>query len=142
MKFKYAKWPSKPTEAFPQRHSTLRPIIPIVIKYQDRRVRIFALLDTGSDYCLFHESVGKTLGIPVEQGKREQFVGSTGFGTAYFHHVVLEIGGWSHECIAGFTPELDKAGVACVILGHAGFFDRYDVTFNFKKEVIEIKKSV
>jgi hypothetical protein len=70
------------------------------------------------------------------------FAGTTGVGTAYFHYVTLEIGGWSHECFAGFTPDLDKVGIPCGILGHEGFFDRYEVAFNFKKELIEVKKNI
>jgi len=142
MKFKYSRWLLNPTAAFPHQYSILRPVIPIAIKYQNKQLRISALLDTGSDYCLFHESMGKELGIPVKQGKQVGFAGSTGVGTAYFHNVILEIGGWGHECFAGFTPDLDKVGVPYGVLGHGGFFDHYEVIFNFKKEVIEVKKSV
>lgn len=141
MKFKYLRLPCKPTEPFPDRHSILRPIINIVIKFQDRSLRLFALLDSGADWCLFPASVGEYLHIQVEQGKKIEFTGISALGVAHFHEVILEIGGWGHNCLVGFSPNLDEMNVPA-ILGHSGFFDHYEVTFNFKKEIIEVKKSV
>jgi len=59
---------------------------------------------------------------------------------AYFHEVTLEVGGWRHDCIVGFSSDLDASVTG--VLGHNGFFDHYEVNFNFKKELIEIKQSI
>jgi hypothetical protein len=141
MKFKYLRLSCKPTELFPDKHSVLRPIINITVKFQDRSLRLFALLDSGADWCLFPASVGEYLHIQVEQGEKIEFTGVSSLGVAYFHEVKLEIGGWGHNCLVGFSPDLDKMNVPAV-LGHTGFFDRYEVTFNFKKETIEVKPNV
>jgi hypothetical protein len=139
MKFRYSKWPCRPTEPFPNKHSVLRPIINISVKFQDRKLRLFALLDSGADWCLFPASMGEYLCIQVDQGEKIEFTGISALGVAYFHEVTLEIGGWEHNCLVGFSPDLDKMNVPAV-LGQNGFFDRYEVTFNYKKEIIEIKK--
>jgi len=141
MKFKYSRLPCKPTEAFPDKHSVLRPIINIAIKYQNRSFRLFVLLDTGADWCLFPASVGEYLDIQIEQGRKIEYKGISAPGVAYFHEVTLGIGGWYHNCLVGFSRDLDRMNVNA-ILGHDGFFDRYEVSFNYKKEIIEVKKIV
>jgi hypothetical protein len=139
MKFKYSKFPCNPTELFPHQRSVLRPIINIVIKYKDQRLPLLALLDTGADLCIFPASVGEYLHIPLDQGKRMEIKGISALAIAYFHEVTLGIGGWEHNCLVGFSPDFDKMNVSA-ILGHHGFFDHYEVLFNYKKEIIEIKK--
>lgn len=140
LKFKYYRHGCQPNEVFPQRRSILRPYINIAVKYKNKRQRIIALLDTGSDLCLFPADLGKYLGISVENGKQLPFAGISAKGVAYFHKVTLEIGGWNHDCIVGFSPDMDRMK-APPVLGHEGFFDRYEVIFNCKKEIIEVKKS-
>jgi hypothetical protein len=139
MEFEYSRFPCNPTEPFPDRHSVLRPIIDIAIIYKDQRIRVGALVDSGADWCLFPVSIGEQLKIPVDQGKKMPFRGATATGMAYFHEVTLEIRGWGYNCIVGFSSDLDVMGG---ILGQYGFFDHYEVNFNLKKELIEIKKSI
>jgi hypothetical protein len=141
MKFAYSRFPCNPTEPFPNQHSILRPVIDIAIIYKDQRIRVVALVDSGADWCLFPASIGEQLKIPVDQGKKIQFRGATATGMAYCHEVTLEVGGWGHNCLVGFSSDLDKMNVY-PILGHNGFFDHYEVNFNFKKEIIEVKKSI
>lgn len=138
MKFNYSRFACKPTEPFPDRHSVLRPVISIAIKYKDQRIRINGLVDSGADWCLFPVSIGEQLKMPVDQGKKMPFKGATATGMAYFHEVTLEIGGWEHNCIVGFSSDFDAMGG---ILGQYGFFDHYEVKFNLKNEIIEINKS-
>lgn len=141
LKFKYWKLTCPPTEAFPKTKSIVRPIINVALKYQKERLRYLVLLDTGSDYCLFPESIGEKLGIAVRNGKKWEFSGSTARGgVAYFHNITLEIGGWDHKCYAGFCANLDELQYGYGILGNVGFFDTYQAIFNFKKNTIEIEK--
>ncbi len=139
LKFKYSRWLCLPTEVFPTRHSILSPVIRIAIKYQGKKFDTVALLDSGANWCIFPASVGEYLGIQIDQGKKLEYTGVSARGIAYFHNVTLEIGGWGHNCLVGFSPNLDTMNVPAV-LGHNGFFDRYEVIFNYKKEIIEIKQ--
>jgi len=141
MKFKYSKWKCPRSEAFPQRISALRPVIHITIKYQNQRLRVFALLDTGADYCLFPKWMGEKLGIPIQKGKKLEYKGAAGgIRNAYFHDVVLEIGGWKNKCYVGFTYEPKEEERHFGILGTIGFFDKYEVIYNFKKNEIKVKE--
>ena len=61
---------------------------------------------------------------------------------AYFHDVVIEIGSWRYKAYTGFTdygmvnaPDQMSYG----ILGQSGFFERFKVSFDYKKREIEIK---
>lgn len=141
MKFKYRKGNRQPPELSPTGKSIPRPVIHIFIKYQEKRLGMLALLDTGSDYCLFAESIGEQLGIPIKEGKEIKFSGATAKGgIAYLHQVTLEIGGWCHNCDVGFSPNLDELKFPYALLGNMGFFDKYVVIFDMQKEIIEIKK--
>jgi hypothetical protein len=73
MKFKYKKFRVPPTVAFPERKYLLRPIIPILISYQNKTIGYEALLDSGADFCIFHAEIGEFLGVPILEGKKEPF---------------------------------------------------------------------
>lgn len=141
MKFRYTKSKSQPSGAFPQGISIFRPIINIAIKYRDKRLRVFALLDTGADYCLIPQWIGEKLGITIPDGKKLPYRGAAG-GTqiAHLHNVILEIGGWNHECCAGFIYEADE-DLPFMLLGTVGFFESYEVTFNLAKNEIKMEKT-
>ncbi len=141
MKFDYKKWPCPRSEAFPSRTWAIRPTVHIAIKYQKQRLRTLALLDTGADYCVFPKWMGERLGIAIPKGKKVKFAGAAGGSRcAYFHRVVLEIGGWDHECDVGFTCEPDEEDMPYGMLGTIGFFDNYEVNFNIKKNTINVKR--
>jgi hypothetical protein len=137
-KFDYRKFPSDPSEAFPRRHSANRPAIPITLINGSNRIRYLALIDSGADLCIFHAEIGEQIGIDIESGKKLEFNGITGEKMlAFFHHVEVEVGGYRLPCYAGFCKELTKMPYG--ILGHQGFFDTFQVTFDYDKEKIELR---
>ncbi len=139
MKFKYKKFRVPPTPAFPKRKYLLRPIIPVLITYGERTIGYEALLDSGTDFCIFHAEIGEYLGIPVLKGKREPFGGIVGReAVAYIHQVNLNIGGHQYPSIpVGFSYNVAPHGYG--ILGHYGFFNIFRVIFDLKKEQIELR---
>jgi len=50
MKFRYQKIAAKESEAFPERKFILRPVIPIILEYGEKKVGYRALIDSGADY--------------------------------------------------------------------------------------------
>ena len=64
---------------------------------------------------------------------------STGIGKggikAYFHNVMIEIGGWRHNCYVGFSYEIPLS-----FLGQNGFFNLYRIEFDLEKRRIELKE--
>jgi len=106
------------------------------------RSPIFALVDSGSPYCLFRADVAAAIGIrDITTGKSHQ-IGSVKKGvrdTCYFHKVTLFIeSDWKIDVLAGFSSSLSVGG----LLGRFGFFDHFYVTFDHSANppVIEISK--
>jgi len=134
MKFDYLK---QPNFRDPQKPWVSRPFIPVRLFYQNSHIDLFALIDSGADACLFHISLGRALGIPVEQGERQVFYGIEASGVeVYFHQIRLEIRGVAGTIVikAGFVDSKNVSG----ILGQQDFFENYKITFERSKEIIEI----
>ena len=139
LKYNYRKFDSKPSDAFPRRFCVSRPVIPIqLIKGQDR-VKCFAMIDSGADYCIFQASLGEIIGLAIESGKLDHFGGISGQKqlTAYFHNIQIEVGGHEFDCWAGFSRDIEA--LPCGLLGQLGFFNLFDILFDYNKGRIELK---
>lgn len=76
----------------------------------------------------------------IKSGKQLVFYGTSGEPQkAYFHKVSFKIGGITHTCITGFSYEMEK--LAYGILGQDGFFNKWEVKFEYHKENIELKEA-
>ena len=140
LKFDYRKFNSTPSEAFPRRRSASRPVLPIQLINGQNKVRYFAIIDSGADFCVFHASIGEIIGLTVESGKLQQFSGVSGQQqqlTAYFHDIQIEVGGHEFDCFAGFSKEIE--GLPYGFLGQVGFFSLFDIRFDYDKERVELK---
>jgi hypothetical protein len=146
MKFPYLCVPTDSSSAFPKRKALYRPVIPIHVYSPDLKYKFrhYALLDTGADYNLFHAGLLDILNVDyLKEGKREDMSGIEGTAVeTYFHDVAIEIGPWRYEAYTGFT----NYGMVSTsdqmlygILGQVGFFERFKVTFDYKKREIEIR---
>ena len=85
-------------------------------------------MDSGSYCCLFHASIGDALGMRPEDGPEGDLGGVVGGskGKAYYHKMKLILCGSMISITAGFSRTLSVAA----ILGRAGFFDNFNVTFD------------
>lgn len=139
MKFPYLKFTLEERSDFFD-HSLLKPIVPITVKLGDREIGYAALIDSGADFCIFDGEVGEYLGLDVRSGKREMFGGvqERGGAEAFLHKIILNVGGWDHETVVGFSYDIAKHGYG--ILGQKGFFDIFVVKFDLLKEEIELKE--
>lgn len=138
MQFPYAKFQCSSEPAFPNRKNIIRPIINVKIKFNDKEINYYSLIDSGADYCIFNAEIGEAIGIDIKSGKTLEFEGVTGEKEmAYFHKVILFIGGWEKECYCGFSYNLKKMPYG--ILGQKGFFDLFKVSMDYEKEQIELK---
>jgi hypothetical protein len=141
MNFPYRKFPVDPANCpFPEKKSSLRPVIRIDFDTSKGIMGYLVLIDSGADYCIFHAGIGEALGLKITEGKVMTFYGVSGQKQkAYFHKVIFKIGGHEHACQVGFSYDLDK--MAYGILGQDGFFDKWSVKFEYKKEKIELKQT-
>jgi hypothetical protein len=142
MKFDYARYRGPGP-------SIVRPIIPVLIHNPQagldepiRSVICEALVDSGSDFCIFPSELGEMIGIDVEKGSRK-IIGGVVAGESrpvYFHIVDLSIEeGRRFEAWVGFMPDLSRNGHG--ILGRHSFFSHFTfVTFREHKHELEIGK--
>jgi hypothetical protein len=103
-------------------------VLPVKIIYNHATsARFETVVDTGSDYCLFHASIGASIGIKILSGP-EGDLGGVISGTrskVYYHNVKLVVGTDIVEIKAGFSWDLSEN-----LLGQIGFFDNFIVTFD------------
>jgi len=136
MKFSYVRFPSKPSKVFPET-SIIKPIIHIALKNGENTIDTFALIDSGADYCISSAEFGEALGLSVENEFGLDIYGISGKPIKfYFHNIKIIIGGWEKNCKMGFSREFM---MDFVILGQKGFFDLFKITFDYKREIIELK---
>lgn len=129
MKFKYKRC-----------GSTIRPVIEITLKNQNKFIRYEVLVDSGADLCLFDEEIGSYLGIDVKKGKPKEVFGVAGkCSIFYIHPITMEVGGWPFEINAGFMPSVAGKVMPYGLVGQNGFFENFIVKFDLLKEEIEVK---
>jgi len=101
-------------------------------------VRYHTIIDSGADLCIFHAQIGEVIGLTIESGKLLKFTGISGQQlTAYFHDLEIEVGGYRFDCYAGFSREMENMPYG--LLGQVGFFDLFNVVFDYEKQRIELK---
>lgn len=129
MKFRYKRY-----------GNILRPVIPITLLNENKRIDYEALVDSGADICLFDAELGKAIGIDIEKGKKHEVFGIGGKASVYYTRLMtIEVGGWLFEIEAGFMPEVAGRVLPYGVVGQRGFFDKFIVKFDFLKEEIELK---
>ena len=86
-----------------------------------------AVIDSGASICMFHSSIGESIGLNIEKGEKDQTIGVSGAPTVmYRHKIQLHVIGNIFKIQAGFSSELPLAG----LLGRIGFFEHYKITFD------------
>lgn len=93
-------------------------------------------MDSGADDCLFHASVGRSLGIDVGSGRRKILGGIAGSIEAYIHPIEIQVQDFDERVAieAGFT---ESDGVDA-ILGQTGFFENFRICFERYRWRIEV----
>ena len=127
MRITYKSFPYH-NRAFPGQRRVWRPVLTVKILYgHASSKKLEAIVDTGSDCCLFHSGVGEAIGIKLRDGL-EGDLGAVIAGPSsrvYYHDVRLVVGTEVIEIKAGFSQALTFN-----LLGQAGFFENFAVTFD------------
>ena len=143
MQFSYKRYPN------PNGIDITRPVIPITLR-NPRAPRALwigyeALLDSGSDRCIFPAELAELLGVDLADSTKTLYVAGVVAGERrpiYLHPIEIEVGGRDgpvFEVLAGFMPDFSKSGHG--LLGRNGFFDQFSfVKFKNLANVIEIGK--
>lgn len=118
-----------------------RPIISISVfdsKFQQHGFSVDALIDTGSDWCLFPDWLAHRLKLDLLNSPNLRIRGATGPLQVSVHEIGLEIGQGASRfrwrCSAGFVPyqtPLFASGDLSGILGHYGGLDQFETAFDW-----------
>ena len=130
-------------KAFPDCRVIKRPVIPIRLNDKNGTLmKYLALLDSGADHCIFHASIGEAMGLHVKKGKIYEYEGIEGeLLLSYVHKIKLYIGSLQVKLYCGFSEDFDKQGILYGLLGQQGFFDKFDITFCYQKNIVQISKA-
>src|SRR3989344_2362767 len=105
-----------------------RPLIPVRISAKEKFILTRALIDSGSDYCIFPLDFAYDLRLPLVKSKRTIFRSFSGeAATIYLHQINLSIDTYRVKILAGFTEEIGAYSYG--VLGQKGFFDNFKVCF-------------
>lgn len=67
------------------------PLIPIRLHYEDRNVKTYALLDSGSTISVFRNEIAEDLGIGIHGGKEQILQSANGLIRVYIYALTVEI---------------------------------------------------
>ncbi len=86
-----------------------------------------AVIDSGASLCLFHSSIGHSIGLRIDKGEEDETTGVSGVPTKIYRHTIhLHVLGNMFKIRAGFADQLPLAG----LLGRVGFFEHFKITFD------------
>ncbi|MEK6843936.1 MAG: aspartyl protease family protein [Nanoarchaeota archaeon] len=120
------------------------PSIPITLWDAGQRFEFIALLDSGADISVVPQDVAELLGLDLNKPK-EEARGIGGKVPAIQTNMNIELKR-SHEAYNFRIPVKvilkDEIEEMPILLGRAGFFDKFIVTFNQKEEKITLKRNL
>src|SRR6266853_1191613 len=127
MKSKSFDYRKIPNHAIPRRRWVKRPMLQVTLFNGTKHQQIVSPADSGADECVFHASIGRSLGIDLESGTRIVLDGIAGSIEAYMHPIEIQIQDFPErvKIEAAFT---ESDGVHA-ILGQAGFFENFKICF-------------
>jgi hypothetical protein len=117
----------------------LRPVLRLTLTNGPHRLSCYGIVDSGADHCVFPRSFMQPLGLDPLTAPIEL---TTGVGSSnvpsHFCNVRIDLqGAIQFPVYAGFTSGLDQIGLG--LLGQAGFFDRFKITFDLPQKTYAIE---
>lgn len=134
MRFTYREIPILFSPSSKRKKFIYRPIIPVILIRSKRLVGYEALIDSGSDYNIFHSRIAEILGIHLSKGRKRQIIG---IGEqrlkGYEHNVILKVAGKQYKTRVIFSKQIPPNSFG--VLGNSGFFNHFRVTFKYPKYI-------
>lgn len=136
IKIPYKKYPTPHTASGFYYAASLPVSIALPAKNSPRSKRFDAIIDSGASGCLFHASIGRSIGLEIEKGETAHTQGIAGPSAIFLHDVSLYAPGGIIATRAGFSDALPVAG----LLGMAGFFENFKVLFDSSALCCELER--
>ena len=114
------------------------PIVYLQVWTGNRWVYLQAYVDSGASWSVFHVDVAQLLGIKLNRAKRRYIaLGNGSVIPIYLQHIRVRFAGAEFVAPAGFS---DSLRVGFNLLGRAGFFTRFAVSFNDRSRVLTVTR--
>jgi len=113
-----------------------RPYLPVTIINPDsqKKVKVYALIDTGADECAFPASFAPLLGHNLQAGRLKRISTGNGITTAYSHTTRILIEGFStQDVLVDFMPNLNIP-----LLGVKSFLDNFILGVDYPQRVFSL----
>jgi len=116
-----------------------RPVIPLVLEGEKKRVKVFGYLDTGSDISIISKSIAEKIGMNCFE--ETEIFGITGDEMKVDLGYIKVVFGRGNEKYKFIMPTLVSRKEDCqTIIGRKGFFEQFKITFCESERRINFKK--
>jgi len=116
-----------------------RPYLPVIIlnPATEKRISVYALIDTGADECAFPASFAPLLGHNLQEGQQKKINTGNGITVAYGHTTKIEIERFvTQEVIVDFMPNL-----SIPLLGVKSFLGNFILTIDYPGKTYSLRLS-
>lgn len=114
------------------------PIVYLQAWTGNRWLYLQAYVDSGASWSIFHMDVAELLGVKLARAsKRYMVLGDGNALPIYIHRIKVRFAGAEFLVPAGFSEALHSG---FNILGRAGFFDRFQVTFDDRARLLTMTR--
>lgn len=113
-----------------------RPYLPVTIINPDtnKRVSVYALIDTGADECAFPASFAPIIGHNLQAGQPKRVSTGNGITIAYGHTTRISIEEFStQDVLVDFMPNLNIP-----LLGVRSFLSNFILTIDYPSKVFSL----
>ena len=112
------------------------PIVYLQVWTKNRWLYLQAYVDSGAAWTIFHADVAQLLGIKLSTLKRRYMaLGNGSVLPVFLARVRVRFAGAEFTVPVGFS---DALNVGFNLLGRAGFFDRFVMSFNDRTRVLTV----
>ncbi len=114
-----------------------RPYLPVTIINPDsgKRLKVFALIDTGADECALPASFAIVLGHNLQAGEQRKINTGNGVTLAYSHTTRIGIEGFAtQDVLIDFMPNLSVP-----LLGVRSFLGNFILTIDYPNKTFSLK---
>ena len=116
------------------------PMIPITLKHKSKSLDVLGLLDSGADTTALPKEIAEILEVDVSGG-REPVIGiGDSEAVACKIEIILQHGHERHSISVEAKVILNDTDDFPVLIGRAGFFDAFHITFKENDKKIVLKK--
>ena len=114
------------------------PIVYLQAWTGNRWLYLQAYVDSGASWSVFHVDVAQLLGIKLNRAKRRYVaLGNGSVLPIYLQRIKVRFAGQEFLVPAGFS---DALRMGFNLMGRAGFFDRFLMTFNDRARTLTVSR--